>query len=108
MVEDPNDPKSFGDDLVMMLSDIGLDDQGTSFCPGKRRRVRRSVRPRGERAARERQGAARLKVRTGKQQRWRIINATRARYYAFACPAIASFGSAATTASRRRSEDATG
>ncbi len=28
LVEDPNDPKAFGDDLVLLLSDIGLNEQG--------------------------------------------------------------------------------
>ncbi len=58
VVEDPHDPKVFGDDLVLMLSDMSLDEQGTAAAEGQRRRVRRSVRPRGERPAGEREGAA--------------------------------------------------
>ena len=81
IVEDPADPKAFGDDLVLLLSDIGLDedgqllaaDNGGSFGDlfgreGSVLLVNGKVRPT-------------LKVRNGKQQRWRIINATRARYY---------------------------
>ena len=81
LVEDPADPKAFGDDLVLVLSDIGLNEQG-ELLPAD------SGGDFGDLFGRE--GAVllvngkvlpTLKVRTGKQQRWRIINATRARYY---------------------------
>jgi FtsP/CotA-like multicopper oxidase with cupredoxin domain len=81
IVEDPADPKSFGDDLVLLLSDMGLDERGELLPAdtggnfgdlfgreGSVLLVNGKVRPT-------------LKVRNGKQQRWRIINATRARYY---------------------------
>jgi FtsP/CotA-like multicopper oxidase with cupredoxin domain len=81
LVEDPADPDAFGDDLVMIMSDMGLDengqllpaDSGGNFGDlfgreGAVLLVNGKVRPT-------------LKVRNGKQQRWRIINATRARYY---------------------------
>ena len=81
LVEDPNDPKAFGDDLVLLLSDMSLDEDG-ELLPAD------SGGDFGDLFGRE--GAVllvngkvlpTLKVRTGKQQRWRIINATRARYY---------------------------
>ena len=81
IVEDPADPKAFGDDLVLLMSDMGLNergellpaDSGGNFGDlfgreGAVVLVNGKVRPT-------------LKVRNGKQQRWRIINATRARYY---------------------------
>jgi len=81
IVDDPADPEAFGDDLVMLLSDMGLDergellpaDSGGNFGDlfgrdGAVLLVNGKVRPT-------------LKVRNGKQQRWRLINATRARYY---------------------------
>lgn len=81
VVEDPADPKAFGDELVLLLSDMGLDEQGELLPAdtggnfgdlfgreGAVLLVNGKVRPT-------------LKVRNGKQQRWRIINATRARYY---------------------------
>lgn len=81
LVEDPADPDVFGDDLVMILSDMGLTEQGELLPAdtggafgdlfgreGSVLLVNGKVRPT-------------LKVRNGKQQRWRIINATRARYY---------------------------
>jgi FtsP/CotA-like multicopper oxidase with cupredoxin domain len=81
VVEDPADPAVFGDDLVLLLSDMSIDetggmlpaDSGGNFGDlfgreGSVLLVNGKVRPT-------------LKVRTGKQQRWRIINAARARYY---------------------------
>jgi FtsP/CotA-like multicopper oxidase with cupredoxin domain len=81
VVEDPADPDAFGDDLVLLLSDMGLDEEGALLPAdtggnfgdlfgreGAVLLVNGKVRPT-------------LKVRNGKQQRWRIINATRARYY---------------------------
>jgi FtsP/CotA-like multicopper oxidase with cupredoxin domain len=81
VVEDPADPAAFGDELVLVLSDMSLDEAG-QFLPvdhggefgdlfgreGRVLLVNGKVRPH-------------LKVRTGKQQRWRVINAARARYF---------------------------
>ncbi len=81
VVEDPNDPKEFGDDLVLVMSDMSLNTRDGSFFPenaggdftdlfGKEGTVvlvNGKVRPT-------------LRVRKGKQQRWRVINASRSRY----------------------------
>jgi len=81
IVEDPADPKAFGDDLVLLLSDMGLNEQGELLPADSGGNF-------GDLFGRE--GAVllvngkvlpTLKVRNGKQQRWRVINATRARYY---------------------------
>lgn len=84
VVTDPNDPKEFGDDLMLLISDMSLDekgilqpkDAGGGFGDlfgreGNILLVNGKVMPR-------------LKVRSGKQQRWRIINAARSRYWSFA------------------------
>jgi FtsP/CotA-like multicopper oxidase with cupredoxin domain len=84
VVQDPNDPGVVGDDLVLMLSDMSLDahgqllpkDNGGAFGDlfgreGDVILVNGRVRPR-------------LKARAGKPQRWRIINAARARYFSVA------------------------
>jgi len=86
VVEDPKDPKAFGDDLVLMLSDMSLDDDGQPLPDdnggqfgvlfgreGSTLLVNGKVRPH-------------LKVRAGKQQRWRVINAARARYFNLRLP----------------------
>lgn len=81
VVEDPNDPEALGDDVVLVMSDMSLDEDGR-FQPvdsggkfgdlfgreGSVILVNGKVMPQ-------------LKVRAGKQQRWRVINAARARYY---------------------------
>jgi FtsP/CotA-like multicopper oxidase with cupredoxin domain len=86
VVEDPADPDAFGDDLVLVLSDISLTDSG-EFLPsdnggefgdlfgreGNVVLVNGKVEPT-------------LKARQGKPQRWRIINAARARYYNIRMP----------------------
>jgi FtsP/CotA-like multicopper oxidase with cupredoxin domain len=81
VVEDPNDPPELGDDLVLVLSDMSLNDDG-QFQPAD------SGGKFGDLFGRE--GSVllvngrvmpELKVRAGKQQRWRVINAARARYY---------------------------
>jgi FtsP/CotA-like multicopper oxidase with cupredoxin domain len=84
VVEDPAERARFGDDLVLVLSDMSLDEKGALLPKdnggpfgdlfgreGNVLLVNGKVRPR-------------LKVRAGKPQRWRIINAARARYYGFA------------------------
>jgi FtsP/CotA-like multicopper oxidase with cupredoxin domain len=81
VVEDPADPKEFGDDLVLIVSDASLTETG-ELVPAD------SGGAFGDLFGRE--GAVvlvngkvhpTLKVRAGKQQRWRIINASRARYF---------------------------
>lgn len=86
VVADPDDPDVFGDDLVLMLSDLSLDEDGRlsekggggAFGDlfgreGNVMLVNGKVRPH-------------LKARAGKAQRWRFINAARARYYSFLLP----------------------
>jgi FtsP/CotA-like multicopper oxidase with cupredoxin domain len=80
VVTDPADPKALGDELVLVVSDASIDEDG-GFLPadsggafgdlfgreGAVLLVNGKIRPT-------------LKVRAGKQQRWRIVNASRARY----------------------------
>lgn len=81
VVEDPNDPEVFGDDLVVMLSDMSLDANG-QFLPANVGTAFGDLFGReGEVLLVNGKVMPTLKVRQGKQQRWRVINATRARYY---------------------------
>jgi len=86
VVEDPDDPAEFGDDVVLMLSDISLTDVG-EFLPAD------NGGEFGDLFGRE--GSVllvngklvpTLRARVGKPQRWRIINAARARYYNIRMP----------------------
>jgi FtsP/CotA-like multicopper oxidase with cupredoxin domain len=81
IVDDPNDPKAFGDDLVMMLSDIGLDEDGQLVPADSGGNFGDLFGREGSVLLVNGKVLPTLKVREGKQQRWRIINASRARYY---------------------------
>ncbi len=81
IVKDPADPKVFGDDLVLMLSDMSLEPDG-QFKPANAGTAFGDLFGReGEVLLVNGKVMPELKVRQGKQQRWRVINATRARYY---------------------------
>jgi FtsP/CotA-like multicopper oxidase with cupredoxin domain len=81
VVEDPADPKAFGDDLVMLLSDVGLDERGELLPADNGGDFGDLFGREGTVLLVNGKVLPTLKVRNGKQQRWRIINATRARYY---------------------------
>lgn len=86
VVDDPREPKGIGDEVVMILSDIGLEadgrlipndtggDLGTLFGrEGEVLLVNGRVNPA-------------LRARAGLRQRWRIINASQSRYFQLALP----------------------
>jgi FtsP/CotA-like multicopper oxidase with cupredoxin domain len=81
IVDDPNDPKEFGDDLVLLLSDIGLDETGQLVPADSGGNFGDLFGREGSTLLVNGKVLPTLKVRNGKQQRWRIINASRARYY---------------------------
>ncbi len=81
VVEDPKDPKAFGDDLVLLLSDMSLGDNGEMLPADSGGGFGDLFGREGSVLLVNGKVLPTLKVRAGKQQRWRIINATRARYY---------------------------
>ncbi|MES2625452.1 MAG: multicopper oxidase family protein [Pseudomonadota bacterium] len=81
VVNDPADPKVFGDDLVLMLSDMSLEPDGRFKSPDAGTQFGDLFGREGEILLVNGKVMPELKVRQGKQQRWRVINATRARYY---------------------------
>jgi FtsP/CotA-like multicopper oxidase with cupredoxin domain len=81
VVEDPADPKAFGDDLVLMLSDISLNDDGSFQAADSGGKFGDLFGREGSVLLVNGKVMPQLKVRAGKQQRWRVINAARARYY---------------------------
>jgi FtsP/CotA-like multicopper oxidase with cupredoxin domain len=86
LVADPNDPKAFGDDLILVVSDMSLDENG-QFLPRDNGGAFSDLFGReGSVLLVNGKVVPRLKVRAGKQQRWRIINAARARYYTIQLP----------------------
>jgi len=81
IVEDPADPPAFGDDLVLLLSDMGLDENGELVPADSGGNFGDLFGREGSVLLVNGKVLPTLKVRTGKQQRWRVINSTRARYY---------------------------
>lgn len=80
LVDDPNEPAELGDETVLVLSDISLDDNGALVPPatdmdsviagseGNVVLVNGRVHPE-------------LRVQSGRRQRLRLVNAARARYF---------------------------
>jgi FtsP/CotA-like multicopper oxidase with cupredoxin domain len=90
IVDEPQVPKAFGDDLVLVLSDIDIDKDGHLNAANV-------MGPFGDLWGREGNTLLvngkllpHVKARAGQPQRWRIINASRARYFSFAMPAGSS------------------
>ncbi|MDT8398737.1 MAG: multicopper oxidase family protein [Pseudomonadales bacterium] len=81
VVEDPADPEVFGDELVLLLSDMSLDENGQFYPTDAGGAFSDLFGREGEVLLVNGKVMPRLKVRQGKQQRWRIINAARTRYY---------------------------
>ncbi|HXU02368.1 MAG TPA: multicopper oxidase family protein [Polyangia bacterium] len=84
IVDDPNEPAGLGDEVVMVLSDVAVNDDGSLQPPdsagdfgalfgreGNVLLVNGKVRPT-------------LKARPGLRQRWRFINAAKTRYFQIA------------------------
>lgn len=81
VVEDPAEPKVFGDELVLLLSDISIDEDGKLQPPKVGGRFGDLFGREGNVLLVNGKVMPTLKVRQGKQQRWRVINAARTRYY---------------------------
>ncbi len=81
VVADPAEPKVFGDELILMFSDMSLDTEGQLQSPKAGGRFGDLFGREGNVLLVNGKVLPTLKVRQGKQQRWRVINAARTRYY---------------------------
>ena len=86
IVEDPDDSAVFGDDLVMVMSDISLTDLGELVPADNGGEFGDLFGREGSVLLVNGRLMPTLKARVGKPQRWRIINAARARYYNIRMP----------------------
>jgi FtsP/CotA-like multicopper oxidase with cupredoxin domain len=86
VVEDPDEPAAFGDDLVLMLSDMSLTDVGEFLPPDNGGEFGDLFGREGTVLLVNGRLMPTLKARVGKPQRWRVINAARARYYNIRMP----------------------
>lgn len=81
VVNDPADPAVFGDELVLMLSDMSINDDGSFQAPTSGGSFGDLFGREGNVLLVNGKVMPTLQMRQGKQQRWRVINATRARYF---------------------------
>jgi FtsP/CotA-like multicopper oxidase with cupredoxin domain len=86
VVEDPADPAAFGDELVLVLSDVSIDDTGALLPADNGGEFGDLFGREGNLMLINGQVLPTLKARVGKPQRWRVINASRARYYNIRLP----------------------
>jgi FtsP/CotA-like multicopper oxidase with cupredoxin domain len=84
LVEDPSEPAGLGDEVVMVLSDISLMDNGQLVPPDSGGGVASLFGREGETLLVNGRLAPTLLARPGKRQRWRLVNAARSRYFQLA------------------------
>ncbi len=81
VVEDPKAPKIPGDELVLVFSDMSLDENGVMQAPSSGGRFGDLFGREGPVILVNGKVMPTLQMRKGKQQRWRVINASRTRYF---------------------------
>ena len=81
VVNDPKEPKIPGDELVVVLSDMSLEDDGQMQSPKSGGRFGDLFGREGTVILVNGKVMPTLTVRQGKQQRWRVLNASRTRYF---------------------------
>ncbi|WP_437816036.1 multicopper oxidase family protein [Sorangium sp. So ce1078] len=84
LVEDPGEPADIGDELVLVLSDIGLRDDGTLVDPTVGGNLGTVFGREGELLLVNGRVNPVIEARAGLRQRWRIVNAAKSRYYQLA------------------------
>jgi FtsP/CotA-like multicopper oxidase with cupredoxin domain len=81
LVEDPADPPNLGDELVMVLSDMGVGDDGTLDDPESGGNFGTLFGREGDTLLVNGKQNPTLVARAGLRQRWRLVNAARSRYF---------------------------
>ncbi|WP_437612094.1 multicopper oxidase family protein [Sorangium sp. So ce834] len=81
LVEDPDEPAGLGDELVLVLSDISLRDDGTLEDPEAGGNLGTVFGREGDLLLVNGRVNPVIEARAGLRQRWRIVNAAKARYY---------------------------
>jgi FtsP/CotA-like multicopper oxidase with cupredoxin domain len=84
LVEDPGEPAGLGDEVVMVLSDISLDDNGQLAPSDAGGGIGSLFGREGEHVLVNGQLNPTLLARPGRRQRWRLVNAARSRYFQLA------------------------
>jgi FtsP/CotA-like multicopper oxidase with cupredoxin domain len=81
LVEDPNENVGVSDELVMVLSDMGIEDNGTLMDPENAGGARKVFGLEGNQVLVNGRKQPKLASRAGAPQRWRIVNAAKTRYF---------------------------
>lgn len=85
LVEDPDEPEAIGDETVLVLSDVGLDDQGR-VLPASTDPLAVAIGSEGNVVLVNGRVHPTLDAVEGRRQRLRVLNAARARYFRLALP----------------------
>ena len=81
LVEDPTERTGVADDLVLVLSDIAIDETGKLESPDSGGNTATVFGREGNHALVNGREWGELVVRSGAPQRWRIVNAAKSRYF---------------------------
>jgi FtsP/CotA-like multicopper oxidase with cupredoxin domain len=81
LVEDPSDAVGVADELVLVLSDIGIDETGALEDPDSGDSTGMVFGREGNRLLVNGRERPRMTARSGAPQRWRIVNAAKSRYF---------------------------
>ncbi|MEZ4302802.1 MAG: multicopper oxidase family protein [Polyangiaceae bacterium] len=81
LVDDPDEPAGLGDEVVMVLSDIGIDEKGNLRPPDAGGDLGSVFGREGDVLLVNGRVQPTMRARAGRRQRWRIVNAARSRYY---------------------------
>src|SRR5688572_13231600 len=84
LVDDPDDQVKVADQLVLVLSDIALDDKGTLHSPDSGGVLGALLGRVGNHVLVNGRVTPTLTVRDGALQRWRVVNAAKSRYFELA------------------------
>ncbi len=86
IVDDPHEPQGLGDETVMVLSDLGVDSHGVLEPANGGGDFGTLFGREGNLMLVNGKALPTLHVRAGARQRWRVINAAKARYFELALP----------------------
>ncbi len=81
LVDDPDEPAGIGDEVVMVLADIGIEDDGTLTPPDGGGDLGTLFGREGGTLLVNGRVLPTLRPRAGLRQRWRIVNAAKSRYF---------------------------
>ncbi len=84
LVDDPDEPQGFGDDLVMMLSDASVEEDGHLGAHNAGGETATLFGREGNVLLINGRQRPTIKARPGVPQRWRLVNSARSRYYKLA------------------------